>query len=237
MIRHILAGGCSFTADAQGGIPPSPEHPQGGCSYLDAGAEPNSWIGFVAQALRVSSLVNVAGLSHGNLMIAHNITTVLERYPLYTPQDTCVLFNITDPGRLDIPCHKEHPDSAYCEWDDQVVPWRYLNKKSLLQPLMLKNMGIEQVESLNTTMLLGLFSYLEHRGFPYRYLCMRDYSDHDTLGPVLKRFKQNRIDLDPGGNMADHVKQLGMNSLDNFHPDRQGHRSIADQVIQALERK
>ena len=235
MIKHILAGGCSFTSDGQGGVPPSPEHPDGGCSYIDAGAKPNSWVGFVAQTLKVSSLVNVAGSSHGNYMTAHNIITVLERHPLYSPTNTVVLFNVSDPGRLDIPCHKEHPDSAYCEWSDQVVPWRYINKKSLLQPLLLKNMGIEQVEALGTNMLLGLFSYLEYRGFPYGYMCMNNYSQHEQLAPVLARFSNKLINLDPGNSMTDHVKILGLNTQDQFHPDIAGHRSIANQVLKYLE--
>jgi hypothetical protein len=64
VVDHIIAGGCSFSAHGLGGIPPNPNQPTGGCSYIDqgngTGMEPNTWVGYLAQRFQVQSLANTA---------------------------------------------------------------------------------------------------------------------------------------------------------------------------------
>jgi len=239
MIKHIVAGGCSFTANGIGGVPPSESNPDGGCSFIDdqvfPAPIPGSWVGFVAKKLQVKSLVNVAANSHGNIATANNLMQVLTRFN-YDPDQTLVLFNISDPSRLDLPCSWDHPEkSLFCAWPDSVIDFSYLSCSCQLVESAQKNIGIEQVNVLSTNALLGLLSFLTLNGFNFKFLTMRNYTQIEPLNKVIDNNKSSWISLGSGLGMIEYVMDLGLTVSDiDTHPNLQGHVMIADRVLEAL---
>lgn len=238
MIRHLVAAGCSFSSNGPGGCPPTRDNPAGGCSYIPdpdyTVVEPMSWVGFLAQLLNVSSLVNVASASHGNILVANNIMSLLQRFS-YSILDTLIVFNISDPGRLDIPCDYNDPGkSKYCDWDKSILPFSYLNYDHKQVSQTKKYMGLEQVEEFTTNSLLGMMSFLKTNGYQFRFMTMGDYSQHINLKNVLAQFQEHIVTLTPGNCMETFVDQLGLNLDDSYHPDVAGHKMLADKVLESL---
>jgi hypothetical protein len=235
MIKHIVVGGCSFTSNGIGGVPPTLATPEGGCSFVGEPANvPVSWPGFIAQQLKVSSLINLAASGHGNFLTANNILTLLQSFP-YHSKDTLVLFNITDPGRFDLMCDFEQPSkSKSCDWNADILPFSYVNRNTDVLTPIVKLVGLDQVELITSTALLGMMSFLAQNNFTFRFLTMSDYSDHKHLAPVIQRYKHNFINLHPGIGMQQYVSILNLNTTDGFHPDLAGHQAIAKCVIESL---
>lgn len=234
-IKHLVIGGCSETADGIGGCPPS-EHSNGGCSYVDRGdgtrATPKSWAGFVAQALDVNSFVNVACSSAGNYYICQTLMEVLTRQQ-YPSEQTMVLFNVTEPGRLDVPCAFDHPDACkFVPYDVHLIPYSWLNRHSRTHDYIKKNMGIENVCRTSRTSLISLFSFLENRNLQYRFVTMHNYLTDPDLGSVLGS-NCNRIDLDPGIGIVEN-STINNTLEDPKHPNLVGHQNIAEQVLANL---
>jgi hypothetical protein len=236
MIKHLISSGCSFTSDGTGGLPPSLDRPTGGCSFVngDTVTTPKSWVGYVAQQLQVSSLVNLAASSYGNILIANTVMTLLNNYH-YNPATTLILFNLSDPGRLDTPCDWKHVDRCdHCDWSADIIPYTYIKRNSPTDMLMLKNIGIDQVESMSSNAVLGMMALLEHYKFNFKFLLMSDYQSHPQLGPVIEKFQSHMIKLNPGVGMKEFVQELHLNTGDQFHPDTVGHQQIAQLVMQQL---
>jgi hypothetical protein len=238
MIRHLITAGCSFTSDGIGGAPPSVVSPMGGCSFiqhpdLDA-VEPMTWAGMLAQRLNVSSLVNMAAVGHGNIAIANNILALLQRFA-YSPNDTLIAFNISDPGRLDIPCEFESPDkSIVCTWGADVLPFSYMSIKHDIVNRCRKFMGIDHVETFTTNSLLGMMSFITRQGYQFRFMTMKNYYQHPAVNTLLQEFQSQYIDLEHGHGMAEFVEHLGLNSQDGFHPDPAGHVLLTDTILRTL---
>jgi hypothetical protein len=239
-IRHIIASGCSFTADGIGGLPPSLTHPTGGCSFVDTNRDnvdsPNTWIGHVAKQLKVSSLVNLSAGSHGNMLIANNIISFLNiNFYSYIPEETMILFNISDPARLDIPCSWEHPSrSSFCTWGQNILPYTYIDNLSKPVTYVTKNMEIEQIEIFSSSALLGMMSYLEKYNFNFKFLLMSDYKSHPILGSVINQFYTHLIEMEDLVGMKEFVKHKNLTADDNFHPNARGHELISKIVIEEL---
>ncbi len=240
MFKNIVASGCSFTADGIGGYPPTPAYPSGGCSFVPdidyKSAEPTTWAGIVAQKLNVKSFVNVAATSHGNFLIANNLLALINRFN-YQPIDTLVLFNLSDPARLDVLCHWDNETkSQYCDWPQDVLPFGYQNRNSELVKKTLLSMGIDQVEHFSSNAILGMMSFLKQENFCFYFTMMRDYRANKYLGPVIEKFKDHFVDLDPGSGMYEYA--LALNSLrpDNAHPTTNGHKLIAEQLLNIINK-
>lgn len=239
MIRHIVAGGCSFTASGIGGVPPSDKHPTGGCSFVEDSsyqtAIPQSWVDMVAQTLKVSSLVNTASASHGNIQVANNIMTILQKYK-YNTKDTMILFNVSAPTRFDIPCDQHCADkSDHCDTPIDVLDFKYFSRTTDFFKSLEKNMGYDQVELVTSNTLLGMMCFLKQNNFEFKFMTMRDYTQHWTLSKILDRFSSNWIDLDPGHGMAEYVEMLGLKKApDDYHPSLEGHKKLAQCVLNCL---
>lgn len=239
MIKNIIASGCSFTSNGIGGLPPSALHPEGGCSYtFDDSyipAEPRSWASIIAQLAQVKSFVNLSAESHGNILIANNILTLLQRFN-YNPNETLIFFNMSDPGRLDILC--EWVDPLQCphlkDWSCDILPFKYLDMNSSIVKNTIKTMGVDQVELLTSNMLLGMMSFLKQNNFNFYFLMMKDYSCHPYLGPVVSKFSDHLIKLSPGVGMYEFSKANNLLAADNFHPSLAGYKMIADVVINKI---
>ena len=228
VVENIVAGGCSFSADGMGGLPPAADY-TGGCSFIQPDSQPGSWVGFVAQQLQVNSLVNVAAHSHGNMLTSNSILEILRRYP-YNYKTTLVVFNITDPARLDIPCEFAHPDrSIYIPWTEEIIPYSYF-KRDICSNFV-KSMGIESAEHITTNAVEFLFNFLENNNIAYCFTTLRDYSDHPILGPVIQHRQAHWVSLDPGQGMYDYCQSKNLIGADGFHPNRLGHKLISEQVF------
>ena len=241
-IKHIVVSGCSQTSDGQGGVPPTIESPSGGCSFIPspdyATSEPASWAGMVAQSLNVSSIVNTAAGGHGNMLIATSLIEVLTRYP-YPPDETLVLFNISWSDRLDIPCSFLSPDSSqHVTWSPDLIPFTYMDPPgstagSALRKIV-KNLGIEHIESLSCIALTSLFNFLENQKFNYRFLLGGNFDRYTQVQHVIKPYLNKLIVLDKETpSIAEFVVANQLNK-DIIHPNPEGHQVISNIVLQAL---
>lgn len=235
MIKHIVASGCSQTADGIGGAPWTP-FSHGGCSFVDRGdgtrADPASWVSFVAQQMQVKSLTNLAAESHGNQYVGHTIMDFLSRRP-YPQSETLVLFNVTEPLRIDTPCSFDHPDRcAWVPYSADVLPYSWLSNRSRLQDSFRKNIGFEQLGQISRLALISLISFLQHRQYRYLFVTMADYTQDRYIGDVMIG-DANRIVLDPGPGMIELGRDLDL-MKDDVHPTRQGQEIVAQQVIEVI---
>lgn len=236
MIKHIVAGGCSQTQDGLGGIPPN-ALTSGGCSFIAhndyVSAEPQSWVSFVAQKLAVESLVNTAASSHGNQLITNSIIEVLTRFP-YDPKTTLVLFNVTWPTRLDVPCDFDHPDrSKFIPWSKDLIPYTYLATDSKPAKHCYKHIGSEQVEQMNYLALRNLFNFLENNQFNYKFILAKNFSDYPALSSIINSRQQLiKLEQDNVG-IVEFVTARGLNR-DIIHPTVAGHEVISNTVLNSL---
>jgi len=234
-IKHLIAGGCSFTSNGQGGLPPTLLKPYGGNSY-DVNPPPNwSWVGHLAQKLQASSVVNVASASHGNILTASTIIQLLSTFD-YSNDNTCIVFNLTDPARLDIQCsyNDKYADSKFITWSQDLLPWSYLSTDCTLVNNIRRSMSIDQIEKYTTSSVELLINLLQERGFHYRFLLMNDVSN-TQLSDLVKKHETNLIKLEPGVTMVDFCTLTNTTlSNKNLHPSQLGHMLIADQIYKNL---
>lgn len=239
-IQNLLIGGNSFTQDAIGGCPPTLES-QGGCSFVDQGqshvAHPHSWASILAQELAVQSFVNTAAAGHGNILIAQSLRWILKQFS-YDRDVTMVMFNVSVPMRLDIPCEFDHPDaSPWVHWQQDLVPHTYLNRKSRTHRNIEKQVGLDIVPSLGWAQLDFLAHYLENRGFEYCFLLTENYLDDPDFCDWVEPRQSRMITLDPGVGLTEFARDSGHNTENGYHPDAQGRRIVVDQVREFLSQR
>jgi hypothetical protein len=236
--KNLIAGGCSFTSNGIGGVPPT-SISEGGCSFIDGGSDypvwtPGSWAGFLAQKLNVTSLVNVACGGHGNILTANSILEVLNKFN-YDPADTLIVFNLTDPARLDIPCDTTSlVRSNNILWTEDVIDHLYMSRPETIK--LTKTIGIDAVEKFTSNIVELLFNMLEHRKFEFYFLMMNDYTRHPYLGSIIDKYKTRLITIDPGTGMLEFC-QLTNNYISKLdqHPNITGHKLIADTVYKHIK--
>jgi hypothetical protein len=236
--KNLLVGGCSFSSDGIGGSPPTIDS-AGGCSFIEyvdyATVQPRSWAGFLARHLGATSLVNTATSGHGNNLIANSILECINRFH-YNSTDTLVVMNISEPGRLDLPCAYDHPDvdSQNIPWDPTLIPYSYLNRSSKIIKTMEKNIGFDQIEQLTSNSVEFLFTFLESRSIDFYFLTMTDFGD-SCLNTVLNKFNSHYIRLLPGPSMYEYCQQTKTCiSKTDDHPNNLGHKQIADIIYEQI---
>ena len=228
-MKHIIAGGCSFTEDAIGGTPPTKENPWGGNSYTH---NPNtiikSWAGYVAKELNSNSFVNLATRNRGNyhtyLTLLHILTD--NRY-LYNNKNTLVLFNISDLGRLDIPVD-DLTATSWHTWGD-IIPFGFLHDPKNIYKLMQQ----EQVETISLFAIRSLIDFLKINNYQYRFTLMYDYLKDQRVNDLVADNKN--LVLTPNNGMAEYcvANDLCISDDDN-HPNVEGHASIGKIVLNTL---
>jgi hypothetical protein len=237
--KHFLVGGCSFSSDGIGGTPPT-DTSVGGCSYNEdpdyPPTQPGSWAGMVGQQLGAVSLVNTAASSHGNMLIANSILECINKFQ-YSPAETLVLMNITEPCRLDLPCAYDHPevDHNNVPWSSDLIPYSYFERHNgKVIPTAEKNIGLEQVEQLTSNSVEFLFTFLESHSIDFYFLTMTDFSK-TCLNRVLNKFNSHYIPLIPGPSMYEYCQQTKTYISEyNGHPNNIGHKQIADIVCKHI---
>ena len=232
MIRHIIAGGCSFTADGIGGAPPTADS-GGNCSFTH-GAKPHTWVSHVAKELGVQSLVNLAASGHGNMLTRHAITHLISNYD-YDPKDTLVLINITETVRLDSVCDWHDGNrSRWIPWDPEIIPWTYHSRNSSVIRRSLRAMSLDDVQAVSAISVRQLFEDLTNMGFQFRFLMMKDFRQDAELAPRLVPYQANAVMLPGRPDMWGFCREYGYLDTDGFHPDAMGHWCIAQQVLNQI---
>lgn len=235
--KNLIVGGCSFTADGIGGIPPT-QYSNGGCSFINdsnfISATPVSWAGCLAKLLDVKSFVNVAAHSHGINLTVNAIIELLNKFN-YSPDNTLIVFNITDPGRLDVSCDFDHHDkSKWVPWDQNLIPYSYIDRNNDFVKSCERNQGLDQVEISNVNILELFMCTLEQRKFDFYFLLMKNYLDHPTLGKVIQKHQSHLIDIDGHNNMYDYSVANKLLVADDFHPNLQAHKNISEIVYEKV---
>lgn len=238
-ITHIVSSGCSFTQDGIGGIPPDQLHPLGGCSFIASDsytpATPKSWASMLSKKIQCQSLVNFASSGHGNILISMTLIEALTKYSAYNPENTLVLFNLTDLGRLDVPCPHDHPDKTNdVPWDDTILPFTFLSNTAKISSTICKNIGIEQIEIMSQHAVLALLNFLEQRKFNYRFMIMHEYSKDSKMESIIKPHWSRLVDL-PGGSMTNYCIMNNVTiSKTDMHPNQTGHEMLSSIVYNTL---
>ena len=233
-VKHLITAGCSFTADGIGGCPPT-QIESGGCSFIDYGndilAIPKSWAGFLSQELAVTSLVNVACISHGNLIVSNIILELLKKYN-YNRDDTLIVFDVAYFERFDIPCDFDNPDaSKFISWDKSIIPYSYLSRQSLQYSKIEKTVGLDNVPSLSLNALEYLCSYLDYNNFEYAFVPIENFKTHSKFNSLIKNRQHRFIDLNPGTGMKEFAELTNNQHENKYHPCDNGHKLIAQNII------
>lgn len=235
--RHIVASGCSQTSDGIGGTPPRQDH-VGSCSFVNGAdsASPVSWVSHMAVNYQVSSLCNTAAAAHGNILIHDTIIDTLERYQ-YNSDDTLVLFNLSWITRLDIPCGFDHFDrSNEIFWKSDFLPYSYLKQQSRTLQQFYEHIGKQQVKQTSVRSILNLFHYLENRGFTYRFvLASDDVWEQSYDKQILSTHQCQYVPINEYKGMREFARGSGL-SHDGNHPNADGHRVVAQLVMQSLQK-
>lgn len=236
--KNLIVSGNSFTQDGIGGYPPT-LNGDGGCSFCDdddyKSSVPKSWASSVANKLQITSFVNTASASHGNFLIADTILHLLTTYR-YTPKDTLVIFNISMPTRLDIPCEFTNPDvSEFVPWNESLVPFSYLNRTSRVHRTIEKNIGLDLVPIMSWQKINFLCNWLENQKYSYLFLTTENYNSENQFQQIVNPRKNLFIELDPGVGLAEWASLTNNNTENNYHPDKKGRELISDLVIEKIK--
>jgi hypothetical protein len=232
--KNLLVSGCSFTQDGIGGCPPTVDS-AGGCSFIDNGSgsatQPRSWAGFLARKLKVTSLVNTAASGHGNILVANSILDCINQF-LYTPNETLVIVNLSEPWRFDLPCPYDHVDADHANipWNQSLIACSYLYRSSKTMVQLEKNIGFDQIEYFTSNAIEFLFNFLENQKIKFYFLTMNDFSQ-TRLQKVIDKFDSRHIHLTPGKSMIEYC-QITDNFMasNDLHPSTDAHEKISDQV-------
>jgi len=234
-IKNLLAGGCSFTTNGIGGVPPMGTF-TGGCSFRDGthhqAAECATWASFLSQWLEVDSFVNLASGGHGLTLLRDTIIDAIERYD-YNPNNTMVVFNVSSHDRLDIkiPWDDNNTSSRFIPWDSTVLDYTYAEIQGELWHKKFKQMELEDLVHMNQAALQTLFEYLDQHQYRWVFVMMRNYLDN----PLIKQHQHNLVDLSPGSGMYEFCRDQQLLSADNFHPSQAGYRVIAQHVYDHIK--
>ena len=235
--HNIIAAGCSFTADGIGGLPPSIDN-EGCNSFIDyddfPAATPYSWASHIARDLAVRSFVNLAGGGHGNIMLANSVTEIINQNE-YDLDHTLVIFNLTEPERLDIMCAWDHHErSGMVPWDKNIISHSYIGPLKPTYHNFRKNMGLEQVRMQTARVVDMFFSWLENNKIQFVFTMMNNYIADDQMAKIILPRLDRLVQCENYTNMYEYVCNRNLNREDNLHPDREGHRRIADFVLERI---
>jgi hypothetical protein len=235
--KNLIVSGNSFTQDGIGGCPPTLDS-VGGCSFCDSdnykSSVPKSWASSVANKLQVTSFVNTASSSHGNFLIADTILHLLTTYQ-YTPKDTLVIFNVSMPTRLDIPCEFTNPDvSKFLPWNKSLIPFAYLNRTCRVYQTIEKNIGLDLVPIMSWQKINFLCNWLENQKYSYLFLTTENYNGEKEFQQIVNPRKRLFIDLDPGVGLVEWSALTKNNTENNYHPDEKGRELISDYVVDKI---
>ena len=234
-IEHWIFGGCSFTASGIGGMPPS-NNTSGASSFIDypldniEKSNTRTWAEIVAEQADIcSSTVNVASPSHGNILTSRAILYLLKHYD-YNPENTVILFNISDPGRLDEVCDFNHKDeSKFVSWTKDIIPFSFKTQNKQDQA------SFRETDRHTSDFLFLFLEYLKHKKFKFLFTTMSDYTNHPDLATIINENQTHFVPCGPMIGMKEYCLNNNLTiSKTNLHPKLEGHKKIASIVIERL---
>jgi len=246
--KKLLVSGCSFSAQ----YPKNPD-----------GFQLLTWPYHVRDTLG-SNLTNLSWVGAGNSYIADSVINHISVNDI-NPFDTFVLVMWSGPARKDLTVSKDfyhnqvggaYPFKTYIDGVYYVMGGDQLecmasNKdyKQVFKHLyQTQDIGVIADESLRH--ILRLKTFLEHRGFQYRFMSYVNYWE-DTPNIVgrcdisLKYYASNSLLTQLGNNwiwadehqncLYEYVKERKLISYrpmgDDFHPTVQGHKQFALDIV------
>ena len=215
--EKLVISGCSFSA--------------GTSDIYMAVSQPTTWSHFLLPKTNSEIFVNLAIPGGGNIAAGYNIVYLLETKESFTSNDTLILFNITGLDRVDTMCYCDHPqaNSSFSWNQDFGFGWiteggfthgRFWRDGGLpFKRLLQKNMGLDQIITVNSLSIINTITYLEANNFQYAFMLMDQYIE--TAAPdFLKRFLDNRsahyITFDGVSNIYEYCKQNTWLKKDQF---------------------
>ena len=223
-LKNIVVSGCSYSADAIGGLPPTKDY-SGGNSFREdpdyTTSVPTTWASFLAKKINPDSFVNLATSAHGNYLISKTLIDMLEKFN-YSPKNTLVVFNISQMARMDVVC-KYNTENNFILWTQDILNYSFLKPRS---PKWRKVMydyedNITGLITYNTVRLNELFEYLNTNKYPFVFTTLADYTDM----PVIQKNKEHYVQL-PGNGMFEYTESMGLLDDDGSHPNIEAHELI-----------
>jgi hypothetical protein len=230
---NLVITGCSFTA--------------GSSNMEEAVNNPQTWAHFLVKKFKFSTLANLAMSGGGNLSAGINLIHYLESH-FCTPQNTLVLFNVTEFDRIDT-ITRHHPDSnkSFSWKEDMDIEWitegsflsNNLHKSKPFFGILQKNIGYESTIIFNVLQSLLVHEYLCSRGYIYRWMYMDDHCRQQIPNQFVKsmeKFEKYRITFGDFPAMYEYVKSMKMTvSETDRHPNVEGYKKIAEFVSRVIE--
>lgn len=229
-IKNFIVTGCSFTA---------------GTSDLKMAKEnPRTWPHFLLPFLNPELFVNLAIPGAGNFSIANGLTYFLETKKYIDPTNTLIGINFTGLDRIDTMCAVDHPNANRCfSWaNDLGFNWitdsNFTQKVQPFNGLLQKNIGLEQVRTLNCLSIIQVLSYLESNNFNYFFMLMNNYiltDSPDWFKTFLNQRRSKWLTFDQYQTVYEFVDANKLTDKDGFHPSLNGYKLIAQTIASTLE--
>ena len=240
--KNIIASGCSFTDDGIGGFPPTTENVGNSSFRIYEGiapSVPNTWASWIAKKTQSSSFVNLASGSHGNILIAHSIIELLQNFN-YFPDDTLILFNLSNFYRYDVPCDFSNLNkSQYVPWSSNIISYTFYNMWSKKHKSLIKEIDAATIQNITANHVNFLFNFLSNNRYKFYFLMMEDYFQSSLkIKNVISKFRDHLIYLDKSNNMMEFCLKNNITvSETDHHPSKLGHEIISDIVYQHINTK
>ena len=232
--KNFITSGCSFTA----GVINNPNN-----SLVGWENKSSVWphYCFLSMDPEQSNFINLAIPGGSNFSAFSNLVYYLETHKNLNSSNTLVGFNITGLYRYDEICDsnnsKANKDLCCIDPVGLIHPSQELGFAWITHGIY--GRGQEKIEILNFLAILQGIVYLETNKFDYFFMLMNDHVYID-LPDWLKEFLKNRTDnwikFENIMGMLEFVKQQNLID-DDYHPNRSGHKLIAEYVLKFLNNK
>jgi hypothetical protein len=187
------------------------------------------------------NIVNLATPGAGMQTIAQNLMMFLQLNSAFDKDCCKIIFNITQLDRIDTICSLDHPD-ADCRMTSLGVGWinegSFISQKSPFYGSLQKNIGLEQIQTVNSLHTIALINYLENHGYVYGILLLEDFFNLDDTPEFFKDFlnkkQQKIINFDQTMGMFEHAHGNNQLHPDNFHPNESANQYFAQCLQQYL---
>lgn len=244
---RLLIGGCSFTV--------------GSSSVANINQFQQAWPDYLVCRYPIQIINNFAMNGGGNIAMIQNLTFALEKdSTVFPPDKTLILFNITGLERIDLMVSGDHPDiNRETPWNDHMpFSWitsggwfGYMHLKSPRWPpigvrsghakqlidTLQKNQEYEQIVLSTCLALINFIMALQARGYRYYFMIMDDQILLDApefFIQFLHKQEQKWIRFGQYLSMHSYAESYDALKPDNFHPSVEGHKKIADKIMEVV---
>jgi hypothetical protein len=230
--QNFVTTGCSFTA----GVISKPN------DTLDAWQQKSSvWphYCFLEMDPPNNTFTNLAMPGSSNISAFSNLIYFLETNKEYTPENTLVGFNLTSLSRIDEICDVNDPrankDLCCIEPEGLLHPSQSMGFSWITRVNDYALTEYTHPEILNMLAVVNGITYLEANNFDYFFMLMIDeiFTESPTwFQEFLTKYSSRWVKFDNALSMFSFVDQRSLTiSEDDQHPSRDGHKLIAETVL------